>query len=94
MKQATKQQLLQAHAKGIYDNWTKGLNGLRTVGEPSARKMLEDELRETYATAQGLVDEHMLSGMSMTMMSIILSRSFEQWLMLNRSTHKSIISTY
>ena len=93
MKQATLYDLLQVDAKGTYQQWTETLRLLRQIGSPTARKMMEQELSELYAKALELRQTNQLQSMPLSMVNIILSRTLEQWTVLNRHPHSSIIST-
>ena len=93
MKQATLYDLLQSDAKGTYQQWTETLSLLRRITDPVGRRMMEQELSELYAKALELRQTNQLQSMPLSMVNIILSRTLEQWTVLNRHPHTSIIST-
>jgi hypothetical protein len=91
MNPVTLNKLLQADAKATYAQWTDTLRLLRQVGEPSARKMLEADLADLHAKAYELRWTNQLQGINQSTMNIILSRTIEQWLVLNRNPNAPII---
>jgi hypothetical protein len=91
MKQATLYDLLQAESKSLYSNWCDTLRLLRQVTEPSAKKMYLQDLTELHSRAYGLRATNQLSGMNLSMMNLVLSRTVEQWTVLNKNGHSSIV---
>ena len=94
MKQATLYDLLQSDAKSTYSNWCGTLRLLREITDPSARKMFEQELGDLHSRAYELRATDQLTSMSLSMMNIILSRTAEQWCVLNRHPNSPLISTH
>ena len=91
MKLADLNSLLQADAKATYKQWTETLMLLRQITNTGARHMMESELKELYIKAHELRSTNKLNGMNLSMMNIILSRSVDQWCVLNRNPRSSII---
>jgi hypothetical protein len=94
VKQATLYDLLQADTTSTYKQWTETLSLLRQITDPAARRMMEAELSDLYAKAVELRETNQLQPMQLSMVNIILSRTLEQWTVLNRHPHSTIISTY
>jgi hypothetical protein len=91
MKEATLNDLLQAESKSLYKNWCDTLLLLRQVSEPSARKMYEQDLAELHSRAYELRATNALNGMNLSMLNIILSRTAQQWVILNRHPHSKVM---
>ena len=93
LKEANLLDLLQHDAKSTYNQWVDTLKLLREITDPSARKMMEEELKELYQKAYDLRWTNQLEDMPRSMMNIVLSRTAEQWIILNRNPRSPIIST-
>jgi hypothetical protein len=91
VKTATLYDLLQADAKSTYKQWTETLSLLRQITDPAARRMMEAELADLYTKAQELRETNQLTSMPLSMMNIVLSRSVEQWTVLNRHPHSKVM---
>ena len=94
MKQATLYDLLQSDAKSTYSNWCETLRLLKQITDPSAREMFEQELSDLHSRAYELRATDQLASMPLSMMNIILSRTAEQWCVLNRHPHSQLVKTY
>ena len=94
MKQATLYDLLQSDAKSTYSNWCETLRLLKQITDPSAREMFEQELSDLHSRAYELRATDQLTSMSLSMMNIILSRTAEQWAILNRHPNTPIVKVH
>jgi hypothetical protein len=94
LKEATLYDLLQRDAQGTYKRWCDNLKVLRDIGDPSARKIYEDDLREIHAKASELLSTGQLNSKVEPMMKIIVSRPVEQWIILHRNPHSQVVPSF
>jgi hypothetical protein len=84
MKEASYRQLYQREVQATYKNWTETLKLIKEVTDKTAREMWEEDLKQTYARAQELLDNVSIHPPSQTHLKLILSRPLEQWLIIVR----------
>jgi hypothetical protein len=78
-------QLYQAEVRSVYNSWTETLKLIKEVTDKTAREMWEEDLKQTYARAQELLDNISIHPPSQTYLKLILSRPLEQWITVVRN---------
>jgi hypothetical protein len=79
LKEASYKQLYQAEVRSVYNNWVESLKLIKTVTDPTVKRMWEEDLRDIYHKAEKLMEGVSVHPPSETYLKLILSRPLEQW---------------
>ena len=91
MKEASYRQLYQREVQACYHNWTETLKLIKTVTDPTVKRMWTEDLTDIYLKAEKLMEGVAVHPPSQTYLGLILSRPLEQWITIVRNAGSVIV---
>jgi hypothetical protein len=91
MKPATISGLLNAEAKSLYKAFNESLRLIKEVTDPTVKAMWERDLLDIWNRAKQLLDTGELNTQVQPMMTIITSRSHEQWVIVTKGEKNPLV---
>jgi hypothetical protein len=91
LPEASYKQLYQAEVKSTYNSWTETLTLIKTVTDPTVKRMWTEDLQDIYLKAEKLMEGVSIHPPSQTYLGLILSRPLEQWITIVKHAGSVIV---